>query len=431
MCVPLDWRDLSLREKIGQTMMFKADPGRELDKQGNLEEFLTRYPVGGVFLCGEVLTGPGRDREDILRISEKYREASRFPLPIAADVENGCGSLAEGMASLPHLMALGATSSPELAYAYGKTIALESVSIGLDWSLAPVADLNLNPFNPIVNIRAVADAPGLAIRLLTELVRGMQANGLAATAKHFPGDGVDYRDQHLVTTCNSLPREEWRRNHGAVFQALIDGGVDAVMTGHISLPAYQGGATAGDCLPATLSYELTTRLLKEEMGFGGVVISDALDMGGFLKWYGRSRGEVECFKAGTDVLLWPTLGYFDLLERAIAAGEIPMTRLDDAVARIWRLKERRGLLDRASGGRRELAPDDLLYIEDTAARVAAGGPTLLRDQKTASPGTGRGQERSGRRHHPSRPGIRGDAYPRTGVDGSRHNSRSAAEYPPG
>ncbi|MGE5551342.1 MAG: glycoside hydrolase family 3 protein, partial [Bacteroidota bacterium] len=376
------WKELSLREKIGQTMMIKADPAREIKEFGSIREFLAKYPVGGVFICREALTDQDGDITTIIRA---YREASPLSLLVAADAENGCGSLAREMTTLPQLMALGATGSTELARAYGHTIALESAALGIDWSFSPVADLNLNPFNPITNVRAIGDTAEAAIPLLTAVVRGMQDGGLIATAKHFPGDGVDYRDQHLVTTANSLSMEDWRRNHGAVFTALIGAGVDAVMTGHISLPAYQSRIAEGGYLPATLSHELTTRLLKEELGFGGVVISDALDMGGFLKWYGRGRGEVECFKAGTDMLLWPSCGYIDAVEEAIASGEIPLSRLDEAVSRIRGLKERHGLLAASNRSRRELTAEEMLFTENTAVRVAEGSVTLLRDRRGRLP----------------------------------------------
>src|SRR5450759_2381602 len=136
-------------------------------------------------------------------------------------------------------MALGAANSPELAFAYGKYVALESRSVGVDWVLNPVSDLNLNPFNPIINVRSISDDPDRAIRLLSQQIKGLQENGVAATIKHFPGDGVDFRDQHLLTSCNSLPIDVWKQKHGKVFKALIDSGVACIMPGHITLPAYQ------------------------------------------------------------------------------------------------------------------------------------------------------------------------------------------------
>jgi len=171
------------------------------------------------------------------------------------------------MTSFPNEMALGAANSPELAFEYGKSMANESRSVGVIWVLHPVADLNLNPFNPIINIRSISDDPDQAIKLLSQQIRGLQSNGVAATIKHFPGDGVDFRDQHLLTSCNSLPLEVWKQKHGKVFQALIYSGVACIMPGHITLPAYQKEKINGMNPPATLSKELLTGLLKEEMGF--------------------------------------------------------------------------------------------------------------------------------------------------------------------
>ena len=130
-----------------------------------------------------------------------------MPLIFQQDYEMGVGM--QGMTPFPKEMALGATDSEEMAYNYGKSVGLECRSLGISWVLHPVADLNLNPLNPIANTRSISDDPDKAIRLLSRQIKGLQDNGVAATIKHFPGDGVDYRDQHLMTTCNSLSREKW------------------------------------------------------------------------------------------------------------------------------------------------------------------------------------------------------------------------------
>jgi len=143
--------------------------------------------------------------------------------------------------------------------------------------------------------------PDKAIRLLSRQIRGLQDNGVAATIKHFPGDGVDYRDQHLLTTSNSLPFEIWKQYHGKVFKALIDSGVAAIMPGHITLPSWQEEKIDDHFLPATLSKELLTNLLKGELGFNGVIVSDAMVMGGFRGWYDNQlEGEIQSFLAGVD-----------------------------------------------------------------------------------------------------------------------------------
>lgn len=379
------WKDLSLKEKIGQTVVLLVNPDKEIKTFGSIEAFLEKYQVGGIFVGGEVIKEATDGYEKIKNVISDYNKYSNIPLLVASDLENGSGSMINGLTVFPHMMALGAAASEELAYEYGKGTALESVPLGINWTFSPVSDLNQNQLNPVTNIRSISDNPTLAVPLLKAVIMGMQDHGLAATAKHFPGDGTDYRDQHLVTTKNSLDVENWWKNHGLVFHALINAGVSSIMTGHIALPAYQKELCEGRCLPATLSYELTTKLLKQEMCFNGVVVSDALIMGGFMGWYGQTRAEIECFKAGTDMMLWPTLEYFGAMEQAILSGDVSMVRLDDAVSRIWKLKERLGLFNESICRNSELGSENRIYAGGVARKVAEKSITLLRDRKKQLP----------------------------------------------
>jgi len=376
------WKDLTLREKIGQTVVSYA--GWEFRKH-NLED-LTKYPIGGTFVGAEVIKDASDEADRAQLVAEKirkYTESLRVPPIICSDMENGCGTMIKGLTPFPHMMALGATASEELAYEYGKATALEARSIGVNWTLSPVADLNQNRFNPVTNIRSVSDDPARAKGLLEAIVRGMQDHGLAATAKHFPGDGTDYRDQHLTTTQNGLTMEQWWRNHGGIFQALINAGVYCIMTGHIALPAYQTRTADGRYLPATLSAELSTRLLKEEMGFKGAIVSDALIMGGFIRGHeekDRTQQEVDSFKAGTDLMLWPTEGYCDALEKALESGEVPMARLEDALTRIWAMKEKLGLFRDDFTPFRPMNDEERRCVAKVEKDTAEKSLTLLRDR---------------------------------------------------
>lgn len=384
---PDDWRQLSLREKIGQTMIMLPDRARELELgHGSLPAFFARYPVGGFFMGWKLFTGVAEaDRMRVMleRVRD-YQAASRLPLLFQEDYESGV-SLPD-MTPFPNEMTLGAANSERLAYDYGTAVALESRAVGVCWVLHPVADLNLNPLSPIDNVRSISDDPDLAIRLLRRQIAGLQAHGVAATIKHFPGDGVDYRDQHLLTTANTLSLDHWRKYHGRVFQALIDAGVDVIMPGHITLPAYQHAKLDGRFPPATLSKELLTDLLKGEMKFKGVVVSDAMVMGGFRGWYPTDlEGQIQSFLAGTDVLLWPSYDYLDEMERRIRRGEIPMQRLDDAVARIWALKRKLGLFDPAHPLIRPLQPSERAAADATAHAICERAVTLVRDRHHALP----------------------------------------------
>lgn len=368
--------DLSLREKALQTVVLRHKSG----------SFCTEK-VGAVFFGGEIITEAADEGLDSARATlTRYMENADIPLLITSDFENGCGSMVKGLTPLPYLSGLGAANDPRLAYDYGKATALEARSIGTNWSFSPVCDLLTNPRNPLVNVRALTDDPALASRLLPQVIRGMQEHGLAACAKHFPGDGVDYRDQHIVTTANSLPMEQWWQLHGKVFADCIESGVLTIMPGHITLPAYQQiRHENGLPLPATLSSELIQGLLKGEMGFEGIVVTDALDMGGFLGWYeSRRRCEIESFKAGCDMLLWPTEHYVDDLVEAVENGYIPMERLDDAVSRILKVKEKLGLFE-AGNSIRPLQPQEQAFVASVQKKTAENSLTLIRDRNGLFP----------------------------------------------
>ena len=382
-----DWQNLSLREKIGQTMLMLPERGQELKLgNGSLEGFFERYPVTGYFMGWNLFKGVEREQkcDAQLRWIEECCAASCRPLIFQQDYERGIDL--PGLTPFPNEMSLGATDSEDLAYAYGQAVGREARSVGISWVLHPVADLNLNRLNPVTNTRAVSDDPDRVIRLLKAQIAGLQEQGVAATIKHFPGDGVDYRNQHFVTTCNSLPMDDWRKLHGRVFQELSDHGAAALMPGHITLPAYQKERRGGLCLPATLSHELLTVLLKKEMGFAGVVVSDAMCMAGFRGWYeSELEGEVQSFLAGVDVMLWPSYGFMDEVERRIEGGEIPMERLDDAVSRIWRMKAQLGILDDEYATVQPVSPEQLASHRQAAAAICSKAVTSIRLDGTLVP----------------------------------------------
>ncbi len=374
----IDIKSMTLEEKILQTKV-------ALMKKG---EKLTDKP-GAAFFFGQIITEADDAGLDELRsyVDEVYADADIPPL-ITSDFENGCGSMVKGLTQLPYMMGLGATNDEQLAYDYGKATALEARTLGANWSFSPVSDLNINKRNPLVNVRGMTDNAELAEKLLTKVVKGMQDGGIAACAKHFPGDGLDWRDQHIVTTENSLPIEEWKIKSGKVFKTLIDNGVMSIMAGHIALPAYQKERDSefGKAYPATLSHELITDLLKGELGFEGVVVTDAMGMGGFLSWYGtREETEIESFKAGCDMMLWPTKDYVPNMIKAVESGYISMERLDDAVTRILKLKEKLGLLDGKCERFKTLTADEREFIKRTKERAFEKSITLMRDTEGLLP----------------------------------------------
>jgi beta-N-acetylhexosaminidase len=379
---------LTLREKIGQTAQerFSGFPG---DKAETMQRYFEDNPLGSLFCGGEIILGAGATADVIRNGLALCQQASKVPLLIAGDLECGAGAAISGLTVFPHMMALGATNDEKLAYEYGKCTAQEGRAAGFTWTFAPVVDLLQNWLNPVVSNRCLGDRPEHVAPLAKAVIRGMQEHGLSACAKHFPGDGIDFRDQHLVTSVNSLTEEDWWKNHGRVFQEVIAQGVYSIMIGHIALPWLEP-LTAGQrrVRPATVSHKIITELLREEMGFQGVIVSDALIMAGFTGWGAYEQRIVEAFNAGNDVMLWPGPDYSPVMERAVNEGRVTVERLDESVRRVLTLKARVGLCDLQESSRdphaldlsgSHLAPELDQKVRAVAQDVAAKSVTLVRN----------------------------------------------------
>ncbi len=334
-------KDMTLREKIGQTMMVQK-PHLYVKQFGSVEKFLEKYPIGSVYFGGEVAGGPIGDSQTNMALLNEMQKHLRIPLLIGGDFAKG---ISDGkLLNLPRQMALGAANDEGLAYEWGRMIGSAAREVGLHWIFYPETDLNLNPNNPVINVRALTDNPDLTKKLLKKVIEGIQSCGVAATSKHFPGVGWEDVDVHVTRSSSDFTREEWDNTYGKAFSHAINAGVAAVMTTHSSLECYQSEKECDDGLyrTATISKDITTGLLREKMGFSGVIVTDGLIMGGFS---GSSCAlEIESFLAGHDILLWPNLEYMDVMEEKILSGEIPEKLLDDAVERIQKLKEKTWLL---------------------------------------------------------------------------------------
>lgn len=313
-------------------------------------------------------------RERMLRLQEH----SAIPLLAAGDMEHGANTLRDST-EFPWPMAAGAANDVELMTVMGQATAAEARYAGMHWTFSPVIDLNYNPNNPITNVRAISDEPERVIRLATAMIQGLQADGrLAATAKHFPGDGMDDRDQHLATTINSLPFAQWQETYGRVWRAVIEAGVMCVMPGHISLPDYQGFADRPvDAPPATLSSQLLLDLLRTELGFAGLIISDASGMIGLTTRVPSEERVVACIKAGCDVYLFPeTVQDYERLLQAVKEGRLPEERVWDAARRVLELKARLNLHRDPFGPKP--SPADTSRYQQAAQAMADKSITVLR-----------------------------------------------------
>jgi beta-N-acetylhexosaminidase len=344
------WKSLSLREKIGQTMIIRAFHDDQVKQYGSIQNMLDQYPVGGIYVpWWDFLYKQPRDSViyKVKKAVAAYENASKYPLIITEDFERGVGNVYAEYTDMPVEMALGATQRTDLAYRYGNAIAKEAHTIGVNWLLHPLGDLNMNPLQDLIVERAISDDAHWAYPLLKSQIQGMKAHGTVATLKHFPGDGTTIKNQHLVTSANNLSMEEWNQSFGMIYQKMINDSIACIMVGHIRFPAYQTKKIKGVFPPATLSDELLVELLKNKMNFNGVVMSDALNMGGAAGYYQNElETAVQAFKSGVDLVLWPSLAYMDEIEKRIISGEIPMSRLDDAVERIWGVREKFDLIKR-------------------------------------------------------------------------------------
>jgi beta-N-acetylhexosaminidase len=259
-------------------------------------------------------------------------------------------------------MGVGASARDSDAYAMGRITAEEGRAVGIHLAFAPVADVNNNPANPIINTRSFGEDPRAVARLVAAEVRGLEAHGMAATAKHFPGHGDTGTDSHI-----GLPvvRADWGRLDTLElipFRAAIGAGVTGVMSAHVALPALDGGQSR----PGTVVPAILTGVLRDSLHFQGLVVTDALDMGALVSAYGRAEAPVLAFLAGADLLLQPAdpVGTVDALERAVRDGRVSEERLDRSVRKVFALKQRLGLF-----GRRTVALDSIPRIVGSAEHL--------------------------------------------------------------
>ncbi|MFD7626139.1 glycoside hydrolase family 3 protein [Streptomyces sp. NPDC059851] len=387
---------MSLTEQVGQLFVSRAygrsatepDPA---DAEKNLSHFgvrtaaelISRYHLGGVVLFS--WAGNTRDPQQIADLSAGLQQAAAvtgagIPLMLSIDQEHGAvARVGKPATLLPGAMALGAHGGKASATAEARRAAriagTELAAMGIRQDYAPVADVNVNPANPVIGVRSFGSDPKAVAALVAAQVRGYQGAGVAATAKHFPGHGDTETDSHVGLPVMRHSRARWEELDEPPFRAAVEAGVDAVMTAHIVFPALD---PSGD--PATLSRPIVTGILRERLGFRGVVVTDALDMAGVRQKYGDDRVPVLALKAGCDQLLNPPdLGLaFRSVVAAVEAGELTQTRIAESVLRILELKARRGLFDRpqTTAGRVDGAVGTTAHLA-AADEIAAGTTTLL------------------------------------------------------
>ncbi|HSF31164.1 MAG TPA: glycoside hydrolase family 3 N-terminal domain-containing protein [Candidatus Tectomicrobia bacterium] len=362
---------LRIEDKVAQLLI--PTLGAYDYRREAVDAFLAERALGGIFVG---IAERDRHREEIAELQVRCS----IPLVVASDLEAGAGHFVRGAVPFPEPLAVAAANDARLAYTLGTAAAREGRSAGIHWTYAPVVDVNVNPDNPIANTRSLGDDPDRVARLAAAIARGMQEHGLAACAKHFPGDGVDDLDQHTVTSVNTLSRQQWHRISGLPFRSAIEAGVWSVMVGHIALPAWDDSQNAcGVYRPASISHRLVTGLLRGELGFEGLIVSDDMNMGGVAGYARRRDRTVACIAAGCDMLLFPKLpdDYATLLE-AVRSGVVPEERIDDAVRRILAFKARLNLHTGALFGPGVAAHEQQAFA-DASRQIAAAAVVKVRD----------------------------------------------------
>ncbi len=337
-----DLDSLSLAEQVAQLIVVRAS--------GYLFDHQIRYPVweppaqilqpwlqelgfGGVILLG------GSAGELALR-TEQLQSWAKFPLLLAADIEEGVGQRFPGATTFPPPMALhpiaqkNRTQALSLAQQMGAITAQEALAVGLNWVLAPIVDVNNNPDNPVINVRAFSDQLETVQALTTAFIQGAQTHSVLTTAKHFPGHGDTAVDSHLELPILPHTLEHLKGLELLPFQTAIAAGVDAVMTAHLLIPELDAD------LPATLSPQILTQLLRKSLGFEGLIVTDALVMGAIANRYGANEAAVLAIAAGADIVLMPAdpPGALQAICNAVSEGRISPERIRESLERVWRAK---------------------------------------------------------------------------------------------
>jgi beta-N-acetylhexosaminidase len=384
-------RKLSLEEKIGQLFMIWCRASfLNVDSPEYLElrEALEKYHVGSfamtVHVDGPILVRSGP--YEAAELLNRLQKDSKLPLLFAADFERGVATRLMGTTNFPHAMAFGANGRLEDAETFGRITAQEARAIGVQWNFFPDADVNSNPANPIINTRSFGEDPKQVGDLVAAYIKGAHEGGMLVTVKHFPGHGDTATDSHLGVASVNVDRTHLESIELPPFKQAIGAGVDSVMVAHVTVPALDSDPNH----VATISPNVVSDLLEKQLGFKGIVVTDALDMAGLTHLFANDigRAAVEAFKAGNDLLIIPAdlPASYEAMLKAVRSGEIPRERLDHSVLKILKTKAALGLNDSRTVDLKTIAravgkPQDLAFGQ----QIADNAITLVRDNGKTLP----------------------------------------------
>ena len=380
------WRaSLSLREKIAQLVIvpFNGYPLRRSRETTNFLKLISREHVGGMILVNTAdrrIVAKASAREAAAFINRMQRMA-KIPLLVGGDFERGVSMRMEGTTVFPHAMAFTASDDTGEARIEGEITAKESRAIGFQWLFFPDADVNNNPDNPIINIRSYGENPASVSRFVSAFIEGAHAASGArvlVTAKHFPGHGDTATDTHMNLATITVDRPRLESVEWVPFRAAIASGVDAIMSAHIAVPALDDSG-----VPSTLSPKILTGILRGELGFQGIIVTDALDMGGIVNGFGPGEASVRALEAGADVLLMPANpeASIDAVEAAVRSGRLTRARIERSAMRLLRAKAELGLAKSKLVDLRQLSKRvDTPESNAAAQRIADRSVTLVRNE---------------------------------------------------
>lgn len=380
--------NMTLDEKIGQLFL----PINFIEEEQPLREFVRKFQPGGA------LNRPAPGVMNQMR-HRVMQEESKIPMFIPANIESGGNGVAVEGTAFGNPLQVAATGDTKYAYELGKIAGKEGRAVGVNYAFAPIIDIDYNTLNPITNTRTFGNDPEVVYEMASAYIDGLMEDGkdMCYSVKHFPGDGVDNRDQHLHTTYNTLSVEEWENTYGKNYRRLFEKGATTVMVGHIGLPEYVKAinpqATKKEILaPGSLSKEIVTGLLRERMGFNGMIITDSTSMNGFYAHMSRRLAVPTAIANGCDMFLF---NYcleedFAFMKQGIEDGILTMERVDEALSRIIGLKTAMGLFEKQKEN--TLVPgEEALQIlgneefQKLAKECAQQSVTLVKDEEHLLP----------------------------------------------
>jgi len=378
------FENMNTEEKIGQLF---CPIGYSIDPEYLLHELLDKH-IGGLFFRD----GVGEEMYHTFSFAQSH---SKIPLLIPSNLEAGGDGAAIDGTPYGKQMAAAAADDPKYAYRLGKIACKEASALGINWAFAPVVDIDMNFRNPITNVRTYGNDWKKVADYAKEYLRAAKECQVAVSIKHFPGDGVDERDQHILTSVNSLSRENWDQTYGKVYGELIEEGALTVMAGHIAMPAYQeyfNPDMKGKLMPATLSKELLQELLRKQLGFEGLIITDATPMVGYTSAMERSKAIPYAIEAGCDMILFnkDLREDYDFMMEGYKQGILSEGRLKDAVLRILAVKAALGLHKKAKEGNLVPKKEGLQVLRckehiQWAEELADKAITLVKDTQSLLP----------------------------------------------